>query len=381
MGMRGMGGFGGASEDVSVEQALGYYIVYKLAEYRICVQFLFQILPSRTYRWVLRRLYMNAVDYFSNKYSGITPKNSNLTKAKAAKNDEFYTQYSDIEAELSHYEVKYFAERVVYLPCDDWHFSQFVKYFEDNFTRLQLKALVATGINFNSAGYYYKKTSEGVITGVLDGNGDFRSEACRQLMREADIIVTNPPFSLFREFVAQIMEFRKKFLIIGNQNAINDKDIFPYIKQNRIWLGYSCVRWFEVPTTEGLTMALKKNKHGKDIAECARSKWFTNIDINKKSEPMQLTCLYDASKYPKYENYDAIEVSKTTDIPADYFGAMGVPITFLDYYCPDQFEILQVCASHGKVPRNIPNENCYLNGKWVYARILIKRKTIPVEPE
>lgn len=339
---------------------------------------------------------MNAVDYFSNKYSGITPKNSNLTKAKAAKNDEFYTQYSDIEAELSHYEVKHFADRVVYLPCDDWHFSQFVKYFENNFTRLQLKALVATGINFSGAGYYYKKTSEGVITGVLEGNGDFRSDACRQLMREADIIVTNPPFSLFREFVAQIMEFRKQFIVVSSQNAITYKEFFPLLKDNKAWMGtqggiksmyYIVPDSYPIPedARKACVRALGEEYcKGKHITYLRTNCWFTNINIKRKHEPMLLSAVYNAEKYPKYDNYDAIEVGSLKDIPCDYFGAMGVPITYFYTHCPDQFEIIGISGDLAGI-MYIDGKRCsgrfYLGGKRMYDRIVIKRKTIPVEPE
>lgn len=353
---------------------------------------------------------------------GITSKNNNLTKAKVAKNDEFYTQYSDIEAELSHYEVKHFADRVVYLPCDDWHFSQFVKYFEDNFTRLQLKALVATGINFDGAGYYYKKTSEGVITGELHGNGDFRSDACRQLMREADIIVTNPPFSLFREFVAQIMEFRKKFLIIGNQNAINYREFFPLLKNNKVWLGYEPCKAKSFMIPDNMFDGSNKNQTRTEkgcFQTLGNTCWFTNIEHSKHHEPMTLTSLYTPEKYPKYDNYDAIEVGSLKEIPYDYFEAMGVPITFLSSYCPDQFEILYSTQTDchpdevvlrkygdyighnadgslngrkgntcGNNPMLLKNDGAHAyyekNGRCVqscYSRLVIKRKTLHVEPE
>lgn len=345
---------------------------------------------------------------------GITSKNSNLTKAKAAKNDEFYTQYSDIEAELSHYEVRHFADRVVYLPCDDWHFSQFVKYFENNFTRLQLKALVATGINFYGAGYYYKKTSEGIITGELQGNGDFRSDACRQLMKEADIIVTNPPFSLFREFVAQIMEFRKKFLIIGNQNIFSYKEVFEYIRDNKLWLGNLNIgssMLFHVTSDfeQEIRDTKKKGTGWRETPQGFRARvpavWITNLDLRKRHEECRLTCIYTSEKYPKYYNFDAIEVSKLPEIPCDYFGIMGVPISFPNVYNPDQFEIIGLGIStlgleagvqpykpeHKEYRRKVQGKGAADGDLYMldeeghpvvpYARILIKRKTIPVEAE
>lgn len=326
---------------------------------------------------------------------GITSKNSNLTKAKAAKNDEFYTQYSDIEAELSHYEVKHFADRVVYLPCDDWHLSQFIKYFEDNFTRLQLKALVATGINFTGAGYYYKKTSEGVVTGVLEGNGDFRSDACRQLMREADIIVTNPPFSLFREFVAQIMEMRKQFIVWANMGADHYIEIFPHIQKGTIRHGTMVNKACIFKTPDG-----SENKVGVSV--------LANIGGRKEPDPVLLTRVYREEDYNHYMNFDAIDVPKIADIPCDYFGVMGVPNTFLSQLNRDQFEIfgwgdgklgasigvkplgdwVRVLKEQGGTGHYSENMTClayYDNktgeAKRPYARLLIKRKTIPVEAE
>ena len=304
-------------------------------------------------------------------------KNSNLTAAKKAKNDEFYTQRADIEAELSHY-ADHFRGKTVYCNCDDPEESEFWKFFVRVFKPWGLKKLIATHYEPNAENFSYKLEAVPDENGdftmdtkpvrtPLPCNGDFRSAACIELLKEADIVVTNPPFSLFREYVAQLMEYEKKFLIIGNKNAIICRDIFPLLKDNLIWLGYSSPVEFMLPGG-----VLTKRMNG-------LCRWFTNLDIAKRHQLLDLRGNYYAGhedEYPKYDNYDAINVNKVANIPCDYDGLMGVPVTFWDKYCPEQFEIVQLCASHGKVPKNIPNENGFLNGKWVYPRILIRRRVV-----
>lgn len=291
--------------------------------------------------------------------------NKNLTNAKKAKNDEFYTQISDIEKELKHYK-DHFKNKVVFCNCDDPTWSNFWRYFHLNFEYLGLKKLVST--HFDLIGTSYKMEYEGgndndfeVGTKTpLKYNGDFRSWECKAILKECDIVVTNPPFSLFREYVAQLVEFDKKFLVIGNKNALSYKEIFPLIKNNKMWIGLETPETFSTPTGEITT------KLG------GLCRWFTNLDHEKRHEPLDLIEKYSPEKYPKYDNYDAINVDKVLDIPVDYDGVMGVPITFLDKFCPEQFEILGI-------DRYIENNPFYgkrfsINGKEVYARILIQRK-------
>lgn len=261
--------------------------------------------------------------------------NSNLKNAKKAKNDEFYTQYVDIEKELQHYNIE---GKTIYCNCDNPHYSNFYKYFKDKFNIHKIKHLYCTGYNKDGNGYYaeYNGTEETIKT--LNGNGSFDSEECINILKIADVIITNPPFSLFRHYVAQLMEYGKKFLIIGPQNAVTYKEIFPLIKDNKMWWGTDCVRWFIV--TEKMNKVTKISYNGETIAEGDRSRWFTNIPHIKQNKPLILTKTYNPIDYPHYDNYDAINVDKVKDIPIDYDGVMGVPITFLDKYCPSQFEII-----------------------------------------
>lgn len=263
--------------------------------------------------------------------------NSNLGAAKRAKNDEFYTQLTDIEKELRHYR-KHFKGKTVLCNCDDPTWSAFWKYFHLNFLALGLKKLISTHYDKNEPTYEMEYTGgddNHIEVGVktpLEGDGDFRSEECLALLDEADIVVTNPPFSLFREYVAVLMKHQKKFIIVGNMNAITYKEIFPLIKDGLVWLGVSRLVSFVTP--EGMTKGV----------QC---RWFTNLDIKKRHEELILVKKYAGheDEYPKYDNYDAIEVSKVADIPFDYDGVMGVPVTFLDKYSPDQFEILGTSAN------------------------------------
>ena len=304
--------------------------------------------------------------------------NKNLNAAKVAKKDEFYTQLSDIERELQHY-WKHFRGKVVLCNCDDPYESNFFKYFALQFNQLGLKKLICTCYNGspvtgNELAIHFdgfdddepKKIAYKVeITEVKDENGDgavdlsdvqyllkndknvlailktgdFRSQECIELLKEADIVVTNPPFSLFREYIGQLMEYKKKFLIIGSQKSIGCKEIFPLFQENKIWWGYGfkgAAAHFFSPYEDTATAG----DHKKDMIRVSGVTWFTNLEIPKRSEEMDLVCRYSPDEYPRYENYNAIEVGKTTDIPFDYPGIMGVPITFLDKYCPDQFDIV-----------------------------------------
>jgi hypothetical protein len=252
--------------------------------------------------------------------------NKNLHKAKKEKNDEFYTKLCDIENELKHYK-DYFRGKTVLCNCDLPH-SNFIKYFEDNFQELGLKKLLHSG---------YDKENN---------TGDFRSTECIELLKQADIVVTNPPFSLFREYVSQLVEHDKKFLIIGNQNAIICKEIFKLIKESKLWLGvsiHSGDREFMVPQDYPLTASGNRvDEFGNKYIRVKGISWFTNLDHNKPHEDLILYKKYTAEKYPHYDNYNAINVDKTKDIPMDWAGAMGVPITFLHKYNPEQFEIVSL---------------------------------------
>ena len=283
--------------------------------------------------------------------------NRNLTKAKAAKQDEFYTQLTDIEKELKHYR-KHFKGKAVFCNCDDPKESNFWKYFENNFEFLGLRSLVSTHYSLQGPSYKITRDRKACVISSLEGNGDFRSEECIALLKQADIVVTNPPFSLFRDYVAQLVDYGKKFLIVGNLNAVTCKDIFPLVMDNNIWLGYNCVRHFAIPDGS--------------MFEAARSFWYTNLDTIKRHEDFILYKTYNRKEYPTYDNYDAIEVSKAKDIPIDYKGIMGVPITFLDKFNPDQFKIIGI-------DRYVKDNSHYgkrftIKGKEIYARILIKRR-------
>ena len=306
--------------------------------------------------------------------------NKNLNKANKAKKDEFYTQLSDIEKELGHYRA-HFRGKVIFLNCDDPEESNFWKYFCLNFKFFGLKKLIATHFGNGRPAYKLEKKNGNTLETSLKQNGDFRSPECVEILKEADIVVTNPPFSLFREYVAQLIEHNKKFIIVGHQNAITYKEIFKLIKENKMWLGYGFNR----------NMAHFINKHYVDYASDTDHKegmirvagivWLTNIDTKKRHEDYILYQKYhgNESAYPKYDNYDAINVDKTKDIPMDYDGVMGVPITFLDKYNPEQFEIIgqMVTTKIDEFNHGYP----YLKGKKIYARILIKnRKSLQPSP-
>lgn len=309
-------------------------------------------------------------------------KNSNLHKAKKEKNDEFYTLLSDIEKEMVWYK-DYFKDKVVYCNCDDARESNFFKYFSENFELLGLKKLITTGYVPGGNGVVliysgdkdgnFKVDDDEITTQTLAGDGDFRSPECIEFLKEADVVVTNPPFSLFREYVAQLMGFGKKFIILGNMNAITYKEIFPLIKDNKMWLGNAFNKTLEFMLPDSYDIYDHVDDNGRKIGKVPAITWFTNINLDKRNIPITLFKKYNSVDYPKYDNYNAIEVSKVENIPEDYYGIMGVPITFLGKHCPTQFTIVGLAASHGKVPTNIPNEAGYLSGKWVYARIFIQK--------
>lgn len=348
--------------------------------------------------------------------------NSNLHTAKVSKNDEFYTQYEDIANEIKYYK-KHFEGKTVLCNCDDPLESNFTKYFILNFHQLKLKKLICTFYDINNtklafAFEYYGEdvNNDGIIseediriiresgasrTILVDdkgfnfeekekcwskgiyGSGDFRSKNVIDYLKESDIVVTNPPFSLFREYVKQLMDYNKKFIIIGNINAVTYKEIFPLIKENKLWIGYSIHsgdRKFYVPNNYKLNAATCGiDDDGKRFINVKGVRWFTNIEHSKRYEPLDLYEEYNPINYPKYDNYDAIEVSKTSNIPCNYEGVIGVPITFLDKYCPNQFEIID--AREIALNEKQKNKSTYLikdadsaiNGKPTYARICIKK--------
>lgn len=294
--------------------------------------------------------------------------NSNLRTAKKAKNDEFYTRYDDIEAEVMKYR-KYFKDKVVYLPCDDpiEKKSEFWSFFVNNFDAFGIKKLIATHYDENGKTYKIWIDTDNSGDGYIDdadafqeeliGNGDFRSPECVEILQECDIVCTNPPFSLFREFVSLIMTHQKKFLIIGNQNAFTYKEIFSLIKTNQIWTGYNMVKKFYQPDGS--------------IKEFGNVCWFTNMQTSKRIEELVCTKSFSTTNYAEYDNYEAIEVSRVANIPKDYSGVMGVPITFIDKYNPEQFEILS-CSAFSD-PEFFGCGALYVNGRKTYARVLVKR--------
>ena len=343
-----------------------------------------------------------------------------LAQAKDAKKDEFYTQLSDIEKELRHYK-PYFNDKVVFCNCDDPYESNFFKYFALNFNSIGLKKLIATCYNgspvsgnellldfgdtiddpkkiaykveitevtdangdgaINLADVKYLIQNDKNVISILKGNGSFDSQECLDLLKDADIVATNPPFSLFREYVAQLMEYGKKFLIIGNTNALTYKEVFRMFQEDKIRTGYTNFNvgmFFYVPDS------FEKFHHiedGKKIARVSTSCWYTNMPVAKHKEDLVLYKHYTPEEYPEYDNYKAINVNTYTDIPCNYDGVMGVPVTFLDKYNPEQFEIIGMSASAGyhKDIVGIPflgekDARPLIAGKNTYARILIRRK-------
>lgn len=346
--------------------------------------------------------------------------NKNLNAAKTAKKDEFYTQLSDIERELQHY-WKHFRGKTVLCNCDDPYESNFFKYFALRFNQLGLNKLICTCYNgspmqgnelvfrFDDADSEPQKVAYKMeVTEVKDMNGDgavdlsdvryllmndknvmsilqtgdFRSPECVALLKEADIVVSNPPFSLFKEYIAQLITYNKKFLILGNQNNVTYKEVFPLLMENKVWLGYkSGDMAFKVPDSyQPRETRFWQDKDGQKWRSLGNVCWFTNLEHKKRYEEIDLVCHYSDEEYPKYDNYDAIEVSKITDIPMDYQGAMGVPITFMDKYCPVQFDIIGASESEGKGFSNgLWNSESgiaqpLVKGNKKYKRVFIKRK-------
>ncbi len=360
-------------------------------------------------------------------------KNMDLKKANKSKQDEFYTQLSDIEAEMCHY-WEHFRGKVIFCNCDDPYESNFFKYFALNFSFLGLKKLIATSysgspiagqqlplfaikslnvktaetrlpykieitevMDENADGAidlsdveYLLKNKKNTLT-LLTGNGDFRSPECVELLQEADVVVTNPPFSLFREYIGQLAEYDKKFIIIGNVNAITYKEVFKLISGNKVWLGqsiHSGDREFRVPDSYPLQASgFRVDENGVKYIRVKGVRWFTNLDFKERHENITLYKNYTPEEYPQYDNYDAIEVSKTAEIPCNYDRTMGVPITFLDKYNPDQFEIVGLANDKRDddpifikgTPVHLDAQHksfvgMVLNGKATYARIIIKRK-------
>lgn len=318
--------------------------------------------------------------------------NNNLNKAKSAKKDEFYTQLSDIENELRHYK-EHFKGKTVLCNCDDPRVSNFFHYFSYNFEFLGLKKLITTCYKNQDMDLFSRNECESAIwleyigdrdgdrvpspeeIGFhrLNGDGDFRSAECVELLKEADIVVTNPPFSLFREYVAQLIEHEKKFIIVGNQNALKYKEIFPLIKENRLWLGmeYGNMKFIVPDEYEMRATRSWRDADGNNWRSLGNSCWFTNIDNKRRSQPIVLWQKYNPEDYPAYDDFDAINVDLVNEIPCDYYGVMGVPITFLYQYNPNQFEII------GELNHGCDNKydlgKPMVNGEQKYVRILIKR--------
>ena len=348
--------------------------------------------------------------------------NKNLHSARTAKTDEFYTQLIDIEKELKHYKEQ-FRDKVVYCNCDDPFESNFFKYFAANFNALGLKKLIATSYKpspiantqldlfgnikelSTPKGRPKITANKFIINEVndidgdgafdlrdiaeqlkanknnewtpLEGEGDFRSAESIELLKQADIVVTNPPFSLFREYVAQLVEHKKKFIILGDQNAITYKDFFKLIKDNKLWLGYDNggTKWFQVPMDYDIpTESRKKIENGVQYFSMGRIVWFTNLETTKRHQELTLYKKFTPEEYPKYDNYEAINVDKVSDIPMSYSGMMGVPITFLDKYNPKQFEIIGI----DRYIEDNPNygRRFTINEKEIYARVVIKNKKV-----
>lgn len=347
--------------------------------------------------------------------------NANLFKAKNAKQDEFYTQLTDIEKELRHYR-KHFKGKTILCNCDDPYESNFFKYFALNFNRLGINKLIATSYSgslvsgsklpvFEDEETTARTPYKAVVTSIRDatgdggvdmldvaelfrigentierlkGDGSYDSEECLKLLDEADIVVTNPPFSIFRSYVSTLLERGKKFIIVGNMNALKYKEMFPLLKENLIWLGNKSLSGgmdMIVPDCVFDPSKVKKyreNAVGEKIVNIMGVCWFTNLDIKKRHEEMILVKRYRPEDYPTYDNYDAIEVSKVADIPCNYPGKIGVPITFFDKYNPDQFEIID-CLNRYSVMHNAETKAAgkYLNmvnGKAVFARVVIKNR-------
>lgn len=325
--------------------------------------------------------------------------NERFDNAKKNKNDEFYTQLSDIEKELSHYR-EHFRGKTILCNCDDPRVSNFFKYFALNFNEFGLKKIISTCYKNQDVDLFTQNDCEKAVyieyegnpndststdfstmqVKELKGDGDFRSAECIELLKQADIVVTNPPFSLFREYVAQLIKYEKKFIIVGHQNAITYKEIFKLLKENKIWIGYKFGDMsFKVPKYyEPRKTRYWEDENGQKWRSMGNVCWYTNLDISKRHEDLILYKTYSPEEYPQYDNYNAINIDKVSDIPIDYDSYMGVPITFLDKYNPEQFEIFGIMntgeENSGIRYENTPHGRPIVKGKELYLRILIKRK-------
>lgn len=323
-------------------------------------------------------------------------KTNRLKQAQKAKKDEFYTRLEDIENELRHYK-HHFKNKTVLCNCDDPRISNFFHYFSYNFESLGLKRLITTCYKNQQRDLFSQHNVDKAIwleytgdknnnripdpdeIGILhfNGDGDFRSEECIELLKQADIVVTNPPFSLFREYVAQLVKYKKKFVIIGHQNALTYKEFFPLIRDNKVWLGYGFKGGAAHFYSNYQDVAVAGD-HREGMIRVSGVCWFTNLDIKKRHETLDLYKKYNSDEFPKFDNYDAIEVGKTADIPLDYDGVMGVPITFMDKYNPDQFEIIGLIAGNIRglagIKSSTGKDGPYIDGKLKYGRILIRNK-------
>lgn len=343
-------------------------------------------------------------------------RNRDFYDARQAKKDEFYTQLPDIEKELQHY-AEHFKGKVVYLNCDDPRVSNFFRYFAVNFEKLGLKRLIATcyknsdpdrhGSNDEESAVWLEYTGDKNGNGAPDvdeigvralvGDGDFRSEESIALLQQADIVVTNPPFSLFREYVAQLIEHDKKFIILGNMNALTYKEIFPLFQKNQVWYGPSIRsgdREFRVPEDYPLSAAgTRIDTDGNRYIRVKGVRWFTNLDYAERHQDLELTRYFCADDYPHYANFDAIEVGRTSDIPLDYAGLMGVPITFIDKYNPEQFEIVGSSKTMGRPMSEVAAKGTYQQGgprfylpagqggyRRMYERIVVRNKRLASAP-
>lgn len=306
----------------------------------------------------------------------MTSQNKNLNAAKKAKNDEFYTMLSDIEKEMKHYR-EHFRGKTIFLNCDDDSKSNFWKFFEMNFHFLGIKKVISTHYDANVPTYKVEilRNEDGSVTEVttpLTCNGDFRSPECVEILEEADLVITNPPFSLFREFIELLVKHDKKFLVIGSLNAITYKEIFPLIQSNKMWLGVeNGSKEYVVPNSYDGKFY---ERDGVKYSKLGNTGWFTNLEHFKRKESTHLFRDYNSEEHPTYDNYDAIDVSKVSDIPRNYEGVMGVPITFLIKYNPEQFEIVGSNRGVDQDPEGVYGRGTYLNGKETFKRIFIKRK-------
>ncbi len=341
-----------------------------------------------------------------------TTRNCDFQEARRAKKDEFYTSLRDIELELKHY-TSHFEGKVVYCNCDDPRSSNFFRYFSDNFEKLGLKKLITTSYRSQDTSLFGGDDSDQAVyleyTGDKNGNsipdpeeigikpltgdGDFRSAESVELLKQADIVVTNPPFSLFREYVAQLVKYEKKFLIIGNMNAVTYIEVFPLFQNNQMWYGPSIRsgdREFRVPDDYPITaVGSRVDEHGNKYVRVKGVRWFTNLDYPGRHEDLDLQTAYRSDAYPKYANLDVIEVGKTMNIPFDYDGPMGVPITFLDKHNPQQFDILGSSKTLSQPMSKVAEKGSYRPGgprfylpngdgtyRRMYDRIVIRKKQL-----